>query len=574
MKKEVLLVLSVFVILMASCSNEEIVPEVTFPQGSIDYFEESLDFGSNADEKTISFSSNVPWTISVDETRNGSTWCTVSPSQGDAGTANVKIHVDENTSYDDRNAVLRLSYGEFTKDIFVNQKQLDAITLTANRFEVPAEGGTVNIEVNANIGYSVVIEENCSHWIHQTSSAGTKALSTTSLQFQIDPSEEYEQREGKIVIQGENKSETVTIYQFGEAILSLTNKNFNLDSSEQNIVIEVNSNFEYEVSMPEVDWISEIQSRGLSTHTINLHIAENTTYDNRTASIRLYDKNSDISEEVVINQSQLNAIELETTEYEFDENGGTFTVHLNSNVDYQVTITDDWITGEVSTNTRALEAYAHTFKVAPLIGLDREAKIIFSDTATGVSAEVLVKQLSSLSFGSASFSMMANATLQLELINRTEQSVSFVSSDETIATVSQSGLVSALSRGKVVITATTADGKHTCSCEIIVQDITDYISAMSIGGSVVSINGQIKYGSKLNWRFTNNSNESVTLKSLQLIGGNGYEGNLMGVDATVSANSSVSYTTTVGLLGIYAPVTCRFRYEYKGKEYFVDAVYD
>ena len=97
---------------------------------------------------------------------------------------------------------------------------------------------------------------------------------------------------------------------------------------------------------------------------------------------------------------------------------------------------------------------------------------------------------------------------------------------------------------------------------------------MSIGGSVVSINGQIKYGSKLNWRFTNNSNESVTLKSLQLIGGNGYEGNLMEVDATVSANSSVSYTTTVGLLGIYAPVTCRFRYEYKGKEYFVDAIYD
>ena len=66
----------------------------------------------------------------------------------------------------------------------------------------------------------------------------------------------------------------------------------------------------------------------------------------------------------------------------------------------------------------------------------------------------------------------------------------------------------------------------------------------------------------------------MVLKSLQLIGGNGYEGNLMDVNVEVNAHSSVAYATTVGLLGIVSPVTCRFWFEYNGEEYFVDAVYN
>ena len=61
---------------------------------------------------------------------------------------------------------------------------------------------------------------------------------------------------------------------------------------------------------------------------------------------------------------------------------------------------------------------------------------------------------------------------------------------------------------------------------------------------------------------------------MQLIDGvTGNEGNQMSVGVDVDANSSVSYSTTIGLAGIHAPVTCRFRYTYKNKEYSVDAVY-
>ena len=108
-----------------------------------------------------------------------------------------------------------------------------------------------------------------------------------------------------------------------------------------------------------------------------------------------------------------------------------------------------------------------------------------------------------------------------------------------------------------------------------VKDITGFIVAQSTGGSVVIISDLVQYGSKLSWSFSNNSSEAVKLKSLQLVDGvSGQEGNIMDVNADVAAGDAVYYSTTVGLLGIHTPVTCRFRYEYKGKEYMTTAVFE
>ena len=105
-------------------------------------------------------------------------------------------------------------------------------------------------------------------------------------------------------------------------------------------------------------------------------------------------------------------------------------------------------------------------------------------------------------------------------------------------------------------------------------DITQYISAMSTGGAISQTNDLINSGSQLNWSFRNSSSVSVTLKSMQLIDGKtGTAGNIMSVNTVVEAGKAVGYTTTIGVLGIHTPVTCRFRYEYNGVEYSIDAVY-
>lgn len=54
--------------------------------------------------------------------------------------------------------------------------------------------------------------------------------------------------------------------------------------------------------------------------------------------------------------------------------------------------------------------------------------------------------------------------------NATNQSVVWSSSDETVATVDESGLVVSVSPGTAVITATTVDGKYTASCIVTVKN--------------------------------------------------------------------------------------------------------
>ena len=574
-------------LLISSCSKDEqptqfvdepkLVPEVSFPLGTTDYFKSSVDFDNKSGEKTISFTSNVAWRVSVDETRDGSSWCMVSPTNGEAGQATIKISVKENTSFDDRNAVVRLVYGESVGNIFVNQKQLDALTLTSDRFEVPVSGGNVTIEVKANIDYQVKISDECKDWIHLSTSQPTRALKTSNLTFTVEPSQEYDKREGRIEIISGDKKEIVTIYQAGEAILTLTKREFNISSSEQDITIEVSSNFQYSVDFPQIDWLSEnnAKTRSVSTHSINLHIQENTSYDNRSTSLRIYDKNSSLSEEVVINQSQANALQIDQKEFSFDENGGVFTVNTNSNVDYKVSINDSWVSEELKPSTRALAANCHTFKVEAMTGnTPREAKISFSDKTTGITDEVIVKQRNTFYLNKNYLELSVDDNAQIVLTNETGEVANWESSDNDVVTVDNNGNVKAIGRGNATIIISTSDGKHKCECQIVVKDITDYISTYFGGGSILSNNGLIIQGSKLNWFFTNGSSSSVKLVSLQLVDGqSGNAGNEMVINTNVAAGERVGYTITIGLLGIHTPVTCRFKYEHNGKTYLTEAVY-
>ncbi len=572
MKKVAYLIYSLFLILY-SCSSDDTVSEITFPSGSTNYFKTSVDFDHNANEKTISFTSTVPWQATVADTRSGNSWCSVNPSGGDAGQATLIISAAENTTYDDRSAVIRLTYGDSIKNIYVNQKQLDALTLTSNRFEIPAKGGSFEIEVKSNIDFTINTADDCKSWVHRDSS--TRGLQTSTFKFNVDASEDYDKREGTIEIVSGSKKETVKIYQAGEGKITLTQKEFNINKSEQDLKIEISSNFEYTVEMPNVDWITENKTgtRGMSTHTINLHVKENTSYDSRTANLRIFDKNSDISETITITQRQKDIISIDKKEFVISEKGGTFSFAVKSNVDYQISIACDWIK-ETTSGTRALREKNHTFSVSALSGAnEREGKItLFSETA-GLSEEITVKQILMIAFDTESLALMVGKEKKINLINNSEQSIKWESSNTSVATVNN-GVVKAVSKGSATITAKTADGKYSCKCVVEVKDITGFISASPGGGAIIQIGDLIQYGSQLSWYFKNNSSESVILKSIQLVDGQSHQaGNEMQVNAKIEANSSVGYTTTIGLLGIHAPVSCKFKYEYKNKIYTTEAIY-
>lgn len=564
---------------VSACSSDDpLVPSITVPTGSENYFGKNIDFQTTASSKDITFNSNMDWNIEVPQNID---WCKVSPTSGNAGTQNVTISVSDNETYDDRSAVLRFCVGDSTKTIIVNQKQLDALTLTADKFEVPQEGGNIDVEVKSNIDFTYVIPEEFASWIH-ASSRGSRALTSHHLSFSISASEEYEKREGQIIIKSGNKEEVVKIYQGGGGLLTLTPNDISVGSEGGTAEIVVNSNFDFDIEMPNVDWLKKVDAsmtRAISSHVVKFMVAENKGYDERSASVKIFDKNSNLSETVKITQSQLNAILVDGEKnYSFDEEGGDFTVTLNSNVKYNIAIDGDWIKeSSTAAQTRALSKSSHTFNVGKLTSNDeRTGTITFKNETTNTKEVITIVQKPSLFFASSAIEMKEGSSEKLMYTNNlADKNVKFSSSNTDVATVSEDGTINAVSRGKATITVTSADGKHSDKCEITVKNIVDYLDCYCAGGSIMSINGLIKYGSQLNWALNNKSTSDIKLKSLQLVDGvTGKAGNEMSIDAVVPAGTGVAYTVTIGLLGINSPVTCKFKIEYNNKTYTVEAVYE
>ena len=677
MKKENLFrlysTLAVFGICMASCikepTNEGLEAEIEVPNNAVDYFQNDMNFDFGGGDIIMQFKVNLKWDMKIAPTQNGMQWLTLDKVSGNSGNNKVTFTAQENPTYEDRSVVVQLIAGNTTRNIRVNQKRLKAITLTSDVLQVPVTGGDIDVEINHSTDYSVTIPENYKSWIHMATNATRGLLDSEKITFTIDPSDEYDKREGKIYFTSRDEEEVVTVYQAGEGKIVLSQSEYNLTGSEQEFTIDVSSNFDFGMTLPEVDWLQEnkSQTRGMSSHQLKFKVTKNedynsrsakiklfdnnnkklseeivinqasigaiitldsTTYnigsekqdldievksnfdynvdfqgatwikqraktrgvsskllklsiekndnlEDRTAKIKLYDKNSAASEEITIIQKAKSAIEVPTTSFTVDENGGTVIVVVNSNTDYNFTINNDWI--KEASGTRGLEAHEHTLTIDALgDAANREGTITISNEDMKFSKTVTIKQYQSFGFDKSEANVLIGKEHKITLNNLTDDvNIEWTSSNESIATVDNNGVVKGVSKGEATITAKTADGKHTATCKITVCEIKDLINVYNSGGVVSVVNNVVQYGSKLNWTFSNDSPEKVTLKSLQLIDGQTNEaGNEMSVNKEVKAGTSVNYSTTIGAAGIHLPVTCRYKFEYDGVTYTKDAKYE
>ena len=359
---------------LIGCSDDEAPAEITPDVGSEIYFTKSLDFTSDGGEHIISFTTNKDWTIDVSQSGGDVSWCTVFPSKGKAGDNEVLVKVSENTSFDDRNVVLNLTANDLTKKIVVTQKQKDAITLTTAKFEVDKNGGEIQVEVKANVSYEVIIPEQYQSWIHKRTIESDKCV------FNIDKSEEYEKREGEIIFQSGDLEEILKVYQTGESILLLTKNEYRVSDKGEQIAVELNSNFDFDVKMPQVDWITTTITRSVSSHTLYYTVAPNETYDKRETEIIYYDRNDkSIADTLKIVQVQKDAILLSQKEYSVGTEGSIIQIEIKANVIYEVSIPEqyqNWI--HKGTSTRGLSVSSLLFTIDKNEEYDkREGEIIF-----------------------------------------------------------------------------------------------------------------------------------------------------------------------------------------------------
>ena len=195
--------------LFMACTKEPDLPDPEEAEIKIDVT--SIVIPTDGGTEQVKFSSTKDWSADI-KADIGNSWCAISPKSGEAGDATITIKAEANTGIADRTATLTITSDKIKKTVSIIQKQQDALTVTASRFEVGADGGEVEITVKANIDFDYEISDD---WI---TFVQTKAMTTHELVFNVSPNELTEPREGKITFTSGSIKEEVAIVQAGKEV--------------------------------------------------------------------------------------------------------------------------------------------------------------------------------------------------------------------------------------------------------------------------------------------------------------------------------------------------------------------
>ena len=233
----------------------------------------SLTFNNGDSSQSVNVVANKAWDASSD-----AIWCRVSPSSGD-GSENerftLSVSCEANTSLDERSCTITIVCEELVREIVVTQAEGKGLIVSPTEYSLSNEAQTLSVMLQANVQYTVSIDDACKSWIRQES---TKAPSSYII-FGISKNETYDNRRGTIsfIQLGNSLKETISINQSQTDVLFAEKPEYQVSFEEQQISIKVTSNINYEILVEEggEGWLSCTQTKGLTDNTIILQVTEN-----------------------------------------------------------------------------------------------------------------------------------------------------------------------------------------------------------------------------------------------------------------------------------------------------------
>ena len=376
-----LLVISA-IALLASCEKAPFIT-MTGPR--------SFNFTRDGGSQSITFSCNRPWSVSSTES-----WIQISPSSGEASDKEITVTIkcSPNTTYDPRSATVTVKLEELSESITITQDTGIGLLVSPTIFELTNAAQVIEIEVQKNVQYSVAIDDESAKWIKQ---GGTKALSTDKVTFTISANESYDNREGKITFKqlDGDLSQTVTVRQSQTNGLFITTPDYNLSNEAHTLSVEVKANVEFEVTS-QAEWIKYVETKALTPSTITLSVEANESYDSRTGTVLVKQKNGDLTGTITVNQKQTDYLTISPTSFEVSNADETVTIEVKDNVEYSVVIPDDaksWISVQSNTQTKALVDDQVVLAIAKNTTYDdREASVTIKQVDGALAGTVKIKQ--------------------------------------------------------------------------------------------------------------------------------------------------------------------------------------
>lgn len=160
------------------------IAEIALSSTSKDNIELPSDGGSG----NVRFTSALEWYVELSDE-----WLTVSPMNGEAGTARIALNADANETSEIRTAVFNICSGDKKIPITVTQESfIPTFELLETEKEVSSLGGEITVRVKADVDYEFECDAD---WIKD---ASTKAPRTREHKFIVDPNPLSEERSAVI----------------------------------------------------------------------------------------------------------------------------------------------------------------------------------------------------------------------------------------------------------------------------------------------------------------------------------------------------------------------------------------
>ena len=253
--------------------------------------------------------------------------------------------------------------------------------------EVSADGGSGSITFTTNRDWSASSSDS---WIHVSPSSGAASDGQITVSIRCDANTTYNDRSGIVTVRAEDLTQTVTIKQPQNLGIVIPTQSYNLTSDAKTIEVEVQANTEYTVSIS-ADWIKHTGTKALTSKKLTFSIDENTTYDDRSALITIKPQNSSVAEQTInIRQGAKGAIIVESMEFSINPSGGTVSVPVKTNVEFEVKPDAGWIHYN---QTKALDDKNIILTIDKNDSSDpRDGKVEILQKGGDLSATIVIKQ--------------------------------------------------------------------------------------------------------------------------------------------------------------------------------------
>lgn len=304
----------------------------------------NMDLQINADGESmvIPVEANVSFVA-----KSNAEWCEVSVVDSYSNGKNLSIVVAPNNLPESRNTKIILENSEHKISVSINveQKASEAyIKPEKNEIEVSAEKSVIDIEIDANVDYTISSYQS---WCKVAKSSGGVGKSTLSIE--VNDNAIPESRRATVTLYNETHavSGAIVITQLGaEAYISLPEESITMPANAESKRLTFDSNISYIITS-NADWCSVKYAiyDGTKTNDMIISVTANDTTSSRTATITVSNANYNVTRTLIVVQEALApSLNLSDSRFDVSSVANKLTTTIDSNIDYTITSSASWCT--------------------------------------------------------------------------------------------------------------------------------------------------------------------------------------------------------------------------------------